>query len=482
MIKDFNLKPELLTIKKLPIFHLATIFFLSFLVFILVSGNSVQSKTDTQSQTYKNLMGIGISSIREWSNCESWAKRTPAVGSVEEYSQVLTDGWRTLNFIVCAQEHFSKEGLDKKLARTKLEAIRQQIRILKQKFPDRTFVVTFKGYAAYKDKRWEDGTKITKLYDKIRRSDKIERGYLQWWMLATEVFNNDRSIVFWLMNEPDYRFKGGLDYVLKLSTKTVDEIRKKNPDRWIILNGFSRSLVGRGRSVFEIMRPLDRDNIVYGFHLYGLKGSKYNRRDFVEKNVISDISQWDRQTKNALNEITQFKQRYGVPVMLTEVGVVAKTKYVKKGVESKERGRFFKEVIKDWSDKCGCGILIWALGDDNTPYVRQRLKKKGAPEYGYSEGFDPRPVKGMPLLRDEILLKALGLNDYFIFKKSKVKELQKLLKAEGYEVGEIDGILGKKTEDAILAWYKKKKIRFNKKTSNKLEYLIALESIKNSKR
>ena len=161
MIKDFNLKTELLTIKKLPIFHLATIFFLSFLVFILVSGNSVQSKTDTQSQTYKNLMGIGISSIREWSNCESWAKRTPAVGSVEEYSQVLTDGWRTLNFIVCAQEHFSNEGLDEKLARTKLEAIRQQIKILRQKFPDRTFVVTFKGYAAYKDKRWEDGTKIT---------------------------------------------------------------------------------------------------------------------------------------------------------------------------------------------------------------------------------------------------------------------------------------------------------------------------------
>ena len=35
-----------------------------------------------------------------------------------------------------------------------------------------------------------------------------------------------------------------------------------------------------------------------------------------------------------------------------------------------------------------------------------------------------------------------------------------MLEAEGYEVGEIDGILGKKTEDAILAWYKKNKIRF----------------------
>ena len=46
------------------------------------------------------------------------------------------------------------------------------------------------------------------------------------------------------------------------------------------------------------------------------------------------------------------------------------------------------------------------------------------------------------------------------------------------ELGKIDGILGKKTLDALVSWYKDKKIRFNKKTSNKLEYLIALKNIK----
>ena len=100
MIKDFNLKTELSTIKKLPIFHLAAVFFLSFFLFILVSGNSIQAKTDTQSQTYKNLMGVGINSIKEWTWCEGIVKRHPVVGSVEEYSQVLSDGWRHLNFIV----------------------------------------------------------------------------------------------------------------------------------------------------------------------------------------------------------------------------------------------------------------------------------------------------------------------------------------------------------------------------------------------
>ena len=68
-----------------------------------------------------------------------------------------------------------------------------------------------------------------------------------------------------------------------------------------------------------------------------------------------------------------------------------------------------------------------------------------------------------------------------MFKKTKVKELQTLLNSDGHDIGDIDGILGSKTQEAVRAWYKKKKIRFNKKTSDKLEYLIALESIRNSK-
>ena len=76
------------------------------------------------------------------------------------------------------------------------------------------------------------------------------------------------------------------------------------------------------------------------------------------------------------------------------------------------------------------------------------------------------------------MLEALGLTEYFDFKTEKVKELQTLLDTSGYNVGKIDGILGKKTLDALVSWYKDKKIRFNKKTSNKLEYLIALKNIK----
>ena len=98
MIKDFNFKTELLTIKKLHIIRLAAIFFLSIFMFLLVSGNSIQAKTDTTSQTYKNLMGGGISSIHEWGNCENSELKLTVYGRVEVYRKVLADGWRHLNF------------------------------------------------------------------------------------------------------------------------------------------------------------------------------------------------------------------------------------------------------------------------------------------------------------------------------------------------------------------------------------------------
>ena len=476
MVNKLNFKIQLVTIQSLLVFRLISLFFLFIFLFTLICSNSIQAKTNTKSQTYKNLMGLGINSIKEWTGCENVVKENKVVGSVNEYSQVLGDGWRHLNFIVCAEDHFPDDVLDEKWVRIKLEAIRGQIRELKKQFPDRTFTITFKGMSKLK-KRRVDGSSITKLYHRIRLSKKMEAQYLKWWKLAAEIFRDEKSIVFWLMNEPDYRFDEGLEYYLELATKVVDEIRSVSPDRYIISNGISKSLVGRGASIFKIMKPINRDNIIYGFHFYGLKDSQWSRRPFVLENVISSISKEDKEIRKALNQITEFKKRFGVPTMLTEIGIVGKTKYVETGVDSKERARFFREVIIPWADKCECGLLYWALGDASTPYIRKDSQFNGSPEYKGDGDFQP-PI-GMPLARDELLFKALGLDDYFVFKKSKVKELQLILTDDGFNVGDIDGVLGKKTIKGMEAWYEKRKIQFNKKTSDRLEYLIALQYMKN---
>ena len=480
MYCSLNFKTLFANKQNLSVFHLISIFFLSIFLLLSVCGNSIQAKTDTKSQTYKNLMGVGINSMKEWSGCNNWDKHHSVIGSVEEYSQVLSDGWRHLNFFICAQEHFPNDELDQNLVRLKLESIRSQISQLKTKFPDRTFVIVFKGYD-YVEKGI--GFSGTVLYQRIIKSKRMEAEFIKWWKLAAEIFENEKSVAFWLMNEPDYRYLDGLKDYVQLMTKTVDEIRKVAPKRWIILNGTHGSVIGReklNKTIFDIMQPISRANIVYGFHSYGTSKSKWHRFEYANSNAISSISQWDNEIKKGLGEAIRFKKRYNVPVMLSEVGIIAKTKYVNKGVDSKERARFFREVIIPWSDKCDCGISYWGLGDDSTPYVRQRFKSLGAPEYarGTSKGADPRPPKGIPLIRDEDLLEALGLTEYFAFKTEKVKELQTLLDTSGYNVGKIDGILGKKTLDALVSWYKDKKIRFNKKTSNKLEYLIALKNIK----
>ena len=65
----------------------------------------------------------------------------------------------------------------------------------------------------------------------------MQAQYVGWWKLAAEIFKNEKSVAFWLMNEPDYRYKGGLEDYLQLVTRAVDGIREVSPKRWIIVNG-----------------------------------------------------------------------------------------------------------------------------------------------------------------------------------------------------------------------------------------------------
>ena len=92
--------------QNLSVFHLISIFFLAIFLLLSVCGNSIQAKTDTKSQTYKNLMGVGINSMKEWSGCNNWDKLHSVIGSVEEYSQVLSYGWRHLNFLFVHRNTF----------------------------------------------------------------------------------------------------------------------------------------------------------------------------------------------------------------------------------------------------------------------------------------------------------------------------------------------------------------------------------------
>ena len=184
----------------------------------------------------------------------------------------------------------------------------------------------------------------------------------------------------------------------------------------VVTNG---SVVGRKKTVFEMMQPINRDNIIYGFHYYGHGKIKWGDFTLLRKNVATNTSSWDNHLTKSLNEITSFKGLYSVPVMLTEVGLIGTSKYVYTGVKNRDRARIFGEIIVPWVKSCKCGLTWWALGDDMTPYVRKRDKSSGLVEYNRPNEY--RPPKNAFLIRDELLMKALGLNDYFIFKKKKLR-------------------------------------------------------------
>ena len=139
----------------------------------------------------------------------------------------------------------------------------------------------------------------------------MEAEFINWWKLAAEIFENEKSVAFWLMNEPDYRYSDGLKDYVQLMTKTVDEIRKVAPKRWIILNGTHASVIGReklNKTISDIMQPISRANIVYGFHSYGTSKSKWDRFEYANSNAISSISQWDNEIKKGLGEVIRFKK------------------------------------------------------------------------------------------------------------------------------------------------------------------------------
>jgi hypothetical protein len=109
-------------------------------------------------------MGLAISSAREQTDCTGSVGRYPVIGRLQEYSQVLSDGWRHLNFVICTKDRSPNDTLNKNWVRTKLEAIRDQITTLKTKSPDRIFFITFKGYRYLRG--WEDGSSETILYQR----------------------------------------------------------------------------------------------------------------------------------------------------------------------------------------------------------------------------------------------------------------------------------------------------------------------------
>jgi endoglucanase len=383
------------------------------LFFIIVGCTTVDShhtKTSIDTvhkndMTYNALMGVGVNTIRDWSSCErTWHLQ----GETYEYKQIFKDGWKHLNYIICAQNHFPNDNLDEKYVRAFLTEIRKQIDAIQSSYPDRAYVITFKGYQYVGG--WSGGHTGTLLYQRIIKSEKMQDEYVKWWKVAADVFDGYSNVAFSIMNEPDYRYAGGLRDWQHLATRTIDEIRKISPNRWIQLEGVNGSVVCRDRSLTSMLRPIDRPKIMYAFHCWP-------KLDFAEHDpsqYYPRVTQYQiNSVKNMLKKVTAFKKRFNVPVVINEIGIVAKHPNTKGGTEPSERAKYVREAIMPWYRECKCGITWWAYGDNHTPYHRKQEKDSGPPEFTISwRTFNNKGALGAYPIKEKELFNALGVVEW----------------------------------------------------------------------
>ena len=311
---------------------------------------------------HDSLMGVGINSITEWSNCEKIAQK-PLIAQDHEYHQVLWDGWDHIVIVMCAQELFPNDQLDEATARVKLEAYRDQIERISKIFPESAWVISFKGYEPVGG--WNaPGEKRTQLYQRIESSSKMQDQFVRFWRVAAEVFEHQERVAFNLMNEPEWTGWGGRSEWLALATRAGKAIRERSPSRTLILEGTHKSLVARN-SAAQMLKPIELGNVIYAFHYYGSNSERWGQYPYKRPTPLDAHS-----ASAALADITRFKQKYRVPTALTEIGIIAHDLGTRGGVPTHSRVKFVQEVLMPWHKTCGCGITWWALADRNTPYTR----------------------------------------------------------------------------------------------------------------
>ena len=200
--------------------------------------------------------------------------------------------------------------------------LRIQIEALLKKYPDIAFGISFKGHMPVGG--WDaKGIRQSILYKRIEDSQDIQKEYIKWWRFVANEFKDTDRVAFTIMNEPQWHKKiNGKKKWRKLSLDVIDAIRKISPNRWIILEGINKSLIGRDWSVTGVMgKALERDKIIYGFHYY-LSNDAGPESENNPKVVVKKINKNEySNARKALKSVIKYGKQYNVPVSITEFGM-----------------------------------------------------------------------------------------------------------------------------------------------------------------
>ena len=385
--------------------------------FVYKCGSSDQSNGSANSSTLSNnassvwidngvsenvamkLSSVGVNSIINWAG-ESYyftINSNKIHNNIDKVKQVFNDGFSHFTYVIsntnkfyldrCVKIHgfneeknhwniiksdFSASCLDKDSISSMSKSVKKQILEVLLEIPDAVFVISLKSGFEFKH-YLPNGINQNIWLTEFEQKKSVRDGFNEQWRLIAEELKDipEDNLAFNLLNEPEFEyFKGGnaRETWEKWITNTVDVIRDISPDRTIIIEGVYKSLFARHNGPANVIRPIPRKNIVYGFHYYPffewMNQDTYQDEGGRGKGVPMPSL---NKPKNDFRQLVDYSNSYKVPVAVTEIAVVNPCEGY--GPLQKDITKY-AEMAYEALVPNGIGMTFWALEGLNSPYKR----------------------------------------------------------------------------------------------------------------
>ena len=345
----------------------------------------------------EKLSDVGLNSKANWSG--SFKDREESSNRTEDIKQVFNDGFKHFTYILSTRyffirdcfnnQEFTVECIDEELFESKIESIKQQIIEVISTNKDAVFVISLKP--SYKN-RFPGGVKQSQFLHSLENTQESKEALYEIWRYIASTMSGVSSdnLVFNLMNEPEWEHYKGRNPWDKpslearkewenIATKAVDIIRNITPGRTIVVEGIYKGLFtankGDGYSFgkrkysdpSQLIIPIDRENIVYGFHSYSPDKWVHQDSHHMLRGVKGRALPSMSRLRSDMRELVAYSNKHNVPVILSEIGVNGSCDG--NGPLLEDRAKYastvYEALIPD-----GVGITWWSLEDANTPYQR----------------------------------------------------------------------------------------------------------------
>jgi len=352
------------------------------------SLSSVWKDNGVSANVAKQLSRVGVNSSANWTG-DGHFRAFDRQGNLPKVSnrnsdveQVFSDGFSHLVYIVAFDRFFTKDCQLKRDYRlacvnpdrvvAKFTSIKKQILETLIKYPDAVFVISLKPSFSVM-RTCADGMECSFWHESFEESKAVREAFKNMWGLISKVLSDvpDENLAFNLLNEPQFeRMKAWNKREIwqEWATEIVDVIRGVSPERTIVIEGIHKSLFARGNVVpADVLTPIGRKNIVYGFHYYNEEWGKQDQSD-KHKGVSGLPLPSLSKLKSNMQQLVDYTKHYKVPVVLTEIGVNGPCDG--NGPLQKDRATY-SSVVYETLVPNSIGITWWSLeSHNNTPYQR----------------------------------------------------------------------------------------------------------------